>query len=132
MKNCIIILVLMMAASASLVFGQVESKTDYAWRQITRQEGLQIDYIYYGAESHRKGLVARLRNHNAHAVEYRFVVVIRSEEREYVDGVRGVIAAQSDLTGDDPGLYWAPFDRGESITEVGLRGLRIGAMKAAE
>lgn len=113
---------------ASAAPAQVQSTTDYAWSPITQQEGLDVAYIYYGADDHRGGLVLRLRNRNPHPLAYRFVIVIRTMDEEFSEEVTGTIDPLSDKTGDEPGLFWAPFNVGQDISEVGLRGLRLRAL----
>lgn len=115
--------VLMLSCGSAVA--QMRTGSDYAWTPVAEQEGLAVSYIYYGAGEHSGGIVLRLRNLNDRPVAYRFVVMIRAGDDEFVEEVTGTIAARADKTGGLDGLYWAPFARDRDIGEIGFRGLRV-------
>jgi len=105
---------------------QVTTTSDWAWRPVIDQDGVEVEYIFYAEkESVDDGVVIKLVNNNDHDVAYRFTVIIKSPNSSFEREVEGVVKAKSLVTGDDAGLYWVPFRNGESIGELGLRGLKL-------
>lgn len=97
-----------------------------AWTKIVEQEGIQFSYILYGeADTENNGLVLRLRNRNDHAVRYDFTVIFRGTDREERAQSEGTLEAGEMKTGENDGLFWIPFEDGQSIGEVGLRGIEV-------
>lgn len=110
---------------------QAQSSSDLGWQEdawtpIIEYEGVRFSYIFYGeADNANNGVVIRLHNVNDYPVQYRFVVVFRNPDTERTAEARGSLAAGQMKTGDHDGLFWIPFKDGQSIGEVGLRGMRI-------
>lgn len=97
-----------------------------AWSPITRMEGVRFDYIFYSkADNYHNGVVLRLRNTNAHAVRLDFTVVFRTPREEASAEWAGTLDPGESQTGENDGLFWIPFKDGQSIGEVGLRGIHV-------
>lgn len=126
---CLLLTAIVVALPAA---AQERAGSDYAWTPVVTSDGLSLSYIYYGVKDrHSGGVVIRLRNGNPYPVDYRFTVVIKSLDREFVDTVTGSVDARSDKTGDTDGLFWTPFGADEHIGEIGIRGLRVTAAEPA-
>ncbi len=99
-----------------------------AWAPIYQTDGVQFAYIFYPeARGERGGVVVRVRNTNAHAICYRFTIIFRGPYTEREATAHGPVPPHTLRTGDDDGLFWAPFTNNERIGEIGLRGVRVRA-----
>lgn len=99
---------------------------DDVWNQIVRVQGVDIAYLYYReADTVNDGVVIRLANSSDCLVRISFTVVFRSSTREVAVDEAYTLGPGERKTGSNDGLYWIPFQDGESIAEVGLRGLRV-------
>lgn len=99
-----------------------------AWTPIYQTDGVQFAYIFYPeARGERSGVVVRVRNTNAHPICYRFTIIFRGPRTEREATARGAVPPHTLRTGDDAGLFWAPFTNAERIGEIGLRGVRVRA-----
>ena len=97
-----------------------------AWSPITRVAGVRFDYIFYSkADNYHNGVVLRLRNTNAHPVRLDFTVVFRTPNEEATAEWAGSLEPGESQTGENDGLFWIPFKDGQSIGEVGLRGIDV-------
>lgn len=97
-----------------------------AWTLVTTLQGIEVKYIHYiEADNHNDGVVIRLRNQTACSADVRFTVVFRSEHREVTAPYATSLAPWELKTGESAGLFWIPFPDGESVGEVGLRGLSV-------
>lgn len=97
-----------------------------AWTTLLRHEGLVFSYIFYAAADHQNdGVVVKLENTNAYAIDYRFEIVFRTQTETRSEEVTGRLAAGEARTGSADGLFWVPFPDGEALAEIGLRGYRI-------
>jgi hypothetical protein len=97
-----------------------------AWSPITRVRGVRFDYIFYSkADNYHNGVVLRLRNTNAHPVRLDFTVVFRTPKEEATAEWAGALQPGETQTGENDGLFWIPFKDGQSIGEVGLRGIDV-------
>ena len=102
----------------------------WAWKPMTTIEGVEFSYLFHreasGEDAAGNGVVLRLRNANAYAVAYRFVVVFRAPDEEPVEEeVTGSLGPHEAKTGSAAGLFWIPFGERASIGEVGLRGYEV-------
>jgi len=108
----------------------VTTSSDWAWRPVLNQEGIEVEYIFYAEkEGVDDGVVMKLVNNNDYDVRYSFTVVIRSLESVFEKKVNGLVKARTLITGDEAGLYWVPFSGGESIGELGIRAYRFARAK---
>lgn len=99
---------------------------DDAWNQIVAVRGVQIAYLYYAeADNINDGVVIRLSNDGDCPVRVSFTVVFRSSTREVAVDETYSLGPGERKTGTNDGLFWIPFQGGETIAEVGLRGLRV-------
>lgn len=100
---------------------------DEVWRPITTEAGVEISYLFYEeGNGANDGVVVRLVNTNDHSVTYRFQMLFKAgERREEASVSTGTLAAGELRTGSMSDLWWVPFEAGETITEVGMRGLRV-------
>ena len=97
-----------------------------AWTPIATRNGVHFSYIFYArADNANNGVVIRLQNRNDHPVRYRFTVIFRSPTQERTAEARGRLGAGEMKTGEPDGLFWIPFDDGDTISEIGLRGIDI-------
>lgn len=105
---------------------QTRTGGSWAWKPLFEHQGIEFEYLFYSrANNVHNGVVIKLTNTNDHAVDYRFKVVFRAGDAEHVELATGSLEAGESKTGDKEGLFWIPFDEGQSIEEVGLRGYRI-------
>jgi len=115
----------------SYVVHAQSTSTDWAWRGLLQQDGLEFAYLFYSkADNTHNGIVLKLTNRNDYRVHYQFRVVFRTAESgergsEVEMPVSGQIGARSILTGEQAGLFFVPFKDGRSIGEVGLRGYKV-------
>ncbi|PEN12955.1 hypothetical protein CRI94_13225 [Longibacter salinarum] len=99
---------------------------DAAWNQIVAVNGVQISYIYYAeANELDDGIVVRLQNTSGISVRVAFTIIFRSPDGEVSDRFATTLAPYEMKTGDNDDLYWIPFTGGQSIGEVGLRGVDV-------
>ncbi len=104
----------------------VTTSSDWAWRPVLIQDGIEVEYIFYAEkESVDDGVVMKVVNNNDYDMSYSFTVVIRSVESVFEKRVSGVVKARTLITGDEAGLYWVPFSGGESIGELGIRAYKF-------
>ncbi len=104
---------------------KVTTPTDWAWKPVLALDGVLIEYIFFPEkEGGQEGVVLKIVNNNDFGLHYRFTVILRSLESVFEKDVEGSIEAQSLLTGDNEGLFWAPFEGSESIGEIGIRGFK--------
>lgn len=102
------------------------TSTDWAWKPVIASDGVLIEYIFFAeTQGVQESVVMKIVNNNNYTVHYRFTVILRSPESVFEKDVEGSIEAQSLLTGDGEGLFWAPFEGTESIGEIGIRGLKL-------
>ena len=115
------------AALAQIQVGTTTS-SDWAWKGITKQNGVRVEYIFYSEDAENSieddGVVLKLVNSNAYPIRYSFTVIFKSSDRVHEERVTGIIPPESLVTGESAGLYWQPFGKGVSVGEIGLRGLR--------
>jgi hypothetical protein len=114
---------------------QPVSSTDWAWTPLLEHEGVDFSFIFYReADNLHNGVVIKLVNTNAYAVDYRFKVVFKPAEGvgEHVEQVEGRLKAHEARTGDTAGLFWVPFKDGRDIAQVGLRGYKVRRAAAGE
>lgn len=107
---------------------QTTSSTDWAWTPLLKHGGVDFSFIFYReADNINNGVVIKLVNTNAYAVDYRFKVVFKPAEGEgeHVEQVEGRLEAYEARTGDTGGLFWVPFKDGREIAQVGLRGYKV-------
>ena len=98
----------------------------WAWRPLLTHEGIVFSYLFYRqADNENDGVVLKLDNTNAFAVQYRFRVVFRTEGAVHEEAVSGRLNPHEVKTGDAAGLFWIPFKDGRSIGEIGLRGFNV-------
>lgn len=110
----------------SAVVDSTRSWQDDAWTPIVSHDGVEVRYIFYSeADNANNGVVLRLHNRNAVAVRYHFTVIFRTPADERTAEVDGVLEPGEMKTGESDGLFWIPFPDGQSIGEIGLRGLEV-------
>ncbi|TDI71202.1 MAG: hypothetical protein E2O85_02420 [Bacteroidetes bacterium] len=103
-----------------------ETSTDWAWKEITKIDGVEFFYIYYTEVRHESnGVVLKLVNWNDYSVTYRFRIVFKADGGEHDEVVTGSIGPETLVTGDAAGLFFLPFEDGRSIGEIGIKGYRI-------
>jgi uncharacterized SAM-binding protein YcdF (DUF218 family) len=98
------------------------------WQPVTTLAGLDVHYVYYDEESNEGGgVVLGLHNRNAHAVRYRFDLVLRAGDgTEHVEPVAGRLAAGGFAVGSEAGLFFQPFgEAGRSLGTLGVRRARV-------
>lgn len=120
-----IVLIGMLAGSAA---GKLQAQTagDWAWKPLFEHRGVAFEYIIYRrANNEHYGLVLKLANTNAYAVDYHFDIVFRSRGAERVETAVGHLGAGEVKTGDAEGLFWIPFSDDRPIGEVGIRGYEV-------
>jgi hypothetical protein len=106
---------------------------DAAWNDIAVIDGVRFSYIYYAAADHvNDGVVVKLENRRQSAVNVAFTIIFRSPGAEVTDRFSTILRPGEMKTGENDGLYWIPFGRGESIGEVGLRGVDVVAADAEQ
>lgn len=99
------------------------TSSDWAWRPVMAIDSVRVDYIFYGANaSADHGVVLKITNDRHFDVRYRFTLILRSGEAVHEEEVVGVVGARTLITGDQQGLYFAPFGPDGSVGEIGLRG----------
>jgi len=104
---------------------------DAAWNDIAIIDEVRFSYIYYAAADHvNDGVVVKLENRRQSAVNVAFTIIFRSPGAEVTDRFSTILRPGEMKTGENDGLYWIPFGRGESIGEVGLRGVDVVAADA--
>jgi len=102
-----------------------------AWNNIAVIDGVRFSYIYYAAADHvNDGVVVKLESRRQSAVNVAFTIIFRSPGAEVTDRFSTILRPGEMKTGENDGLYWIPFGRGESIGEVGLRGVDVVAADA--
>ena len=85
-------------------------------------DSVAVSYVFYSeADNRNNGVVLKIANYRSTDVRYDMTVVVRGPKREVTERVRGSVAAQSLLTGDEAGLFFVPFTDGTPIGELGLR-----------
>ena len=103
-----------------------ETSSDWAWKEITKIDGVEFFYIYYTEVRHESnGVVLKLVNWNDYSVTYRFRIVFKADGEEHDEIVTGSIGPETLVTGDEAGLFFLPFEDGRSIGEIGIKGYRI-------
>jgi hypothetical protein len=129
---------------------QTTTSTDWAWKPVLDLDGVRIHYIFYseavsgrraaedgtaaagGAAFYhveRDGVVLKMVNTRKEAIRYSFTLIIKSPLHDFETLVRGEMAPESILTGEAADLFWAPFDPGESIGEIGVRGFKVSRVR---
>jgi hypothetical protein len=118
-----IFLLLSLIETTSILRGQ---EKDYPWQTIVNKDGLKISFIFYQKSVQEKnGVVLKLENHSDDSLHYSFEIVFKNTDTEYSEQVEGMIKPHEIKTGSDNKLYWVPFKSDKSISEVGIRKLRI-------
>ncbi len=111
------------AVPDSVAATQVSTRSDWAWRPVIAVNGIRVDYIFYAANGRAdNGVVLKVSNETDQPMRYRFTLILRNPEQEYEEEVSGVVQAGTLVTGDQEGLYFAPFGPDGSVGEIGLRG----------
>ncbi|HHP7238169.1 hypothetical protein [Longibacter sp.] len=102
-----------------------------AWNDIAMIDGVHFSYIYYAAADQlNDGVVVKLENRRQRAMNVAFTIIFRSPGAEVEDRFDTVLRPGEMKTGENDGLYWIPFGPGDSIGEVGLRGVDVVAADA--
>ena len=102
-----------------------------AWNEIAVVRGVQFAYLYYiEADNVNDGVVVRLHNRSDCPATVDFDVIFRAasrsgEGRERVVEESYRLAPGERKTGENDGLFYIPFPEGDSIAEVGLRGVSV-------
>lgn len=114
-----------LAAARPVVAQQTSS--DWAWKDVVVQDSVAVQYIFYAQKGAKKdGVVLKLVNHNAYAVDYSFTVIFRSgDEHESERPVSGRIPPRTLVTGEEEGLFFEPFEDDVSVGMIGIRGMRV-------
>lgn len=126
MRNKFIITLMMLlifsAAENSLVYGQM--------KKIVEQDGLGIYFLFYseGNGIEHNGVVIYLKNENQNPINYNFLLIFRADQTEREQEVKGTLKAGERKTGSNDGLYFIPFSDKRSITEVGVKNIRVEKM----
>jgi len=108
------------------VGSSVVTSTDWAWKPIVTQQGVQVHYVFYSETGPKhEGVVLKIVNTRPQAIWYAFTIIFKAQGKVKEARVAGRVKANSFLTGESEGLYWTPFERGTSIGEIGIRGLSI-------
>jgi len=114
------------AVAAGNAAAQVTSSTDWAWKPIVSQKGVSIEYLFYSEKGPKdEGVVLKIINTGAQAANYDFVIIFKGQDSVAERRVSGRVGPKRFITGESEGLYWTPFERGISIGEIGIRGLKI-------
>lgn len=102
---------------------------DDVWNEIAVVRGVQFAYLYYlEADTVNDGVVVRLHNRSRCIVIVDFDVIFRTasrERRERVVEEQYRLTPGERKTGHNDGLFYIPFPDGDSIAEVGLRGVSV-------
>lgn len=129
LRRLVVLLAWLLTGLVAVPYAGAQDAAAWAWKTLHEQDGLAIRYIFYReADTRNDGVVLLLDNTNPHAVDYRFKVVFRGDASEVVEVVSGRLAAGERRTGDAEGLFWIPFENGDAVAELGLRGLRVEAV----
>jgi hypothetical protein len=107
------------------------SFADGPMKKIVEKDGLGIYFLFYseGNGIEDNGVVIYLKNENDYKIGYSFNLVFRTPESEREQEVRGILNALERRTGSNDGLYFIPFSDKRSISEVGVRKIRIEKIK---
>ncbi len=102
-----------------------------AWNEIAVVRGVQFAYLYYIEADHvNDGVVVRLHNRSNCTATVGFDVIFRAAptsgmSRERVVEEHYRLEPGESKTGENDGLFYIPFPEGDSIAEVGLRGVSV-------
>lgn len=119
------------AASANADGDTTRSWQEDAWTPIVSHRGVDVTYIFYSeADNENNGVVLRLHNQNETPVRYDFTVIFRTPADERTAEVRGTLGPGEMKTGERDGLFWIPFPDGQSIGEIGIRGLDVSPTRS--
>jgi hypothetical protein len=96
-------------------------------KKIVEKDGLGIYFLFYseGNGIQDNGVVIYLKNENDYKLNYSFQLVFRAGEAEKEQQVSGILKAHERKTGSNEGLYFIPFGDKSSVSEVGVRKIRI-------
>ena len=90
------------------------------------QKGVSIEYLFYSEKGPKdEGVVLKIVNTRTEAVNYDFVIIFKGQKSVAERRVSGRVGPKQFVTGESEGLYWTPFERGVSIGEIVIRGLKI-------
>lgn len=103
------------------------SSGDGPMKKIVEKEGLGIYFLFYseGNGIEDNGVVIYLKNENDYKIDYSFQLVFRALELEREQEVKGILKAHERKIGSNDGLYFIPFPDKKSISEVGVRKIKV-------
>ena len=103
------------------------SVADAQMKKIVEKEGLGIYFLFYseGNGIEDNGVVIYLKNENNYKISYGFQLVFRALEVESEREVEGMLKAYEGKTGSNDSLYFIPFADKRSISEVGVRKIKV-------
>jgi len=112
--------------AVSPLWAQTKTSTDWAWKPVLEADGVFVHYLFYSeTDEGNDGVVLKIVNTRKESLRYSFTIILKSTNAEFEKAVLGEIEAETILTGESAGLYWAPFQHGDSIGEIGLRGFKV-------
>jgi hypothetical protein len=119
LKIKIVIILILIAGGVSQTSGQM--------KKIVEKDGLGIYFLFYseGNGIEHNGVVIYLKNENQYPINYGFILIFRADQAEKEQEVKGNLKAGERKTGSSEGLYFIPFSDKRSISEVGVKKIRV-------
>lgn len=119
LKIKVIIILVLFAGGISQANGQM--------KKIVEKDGLGIYFLFYseGNGIEHNGVVIYLKNENQYPINYSFILMFRAGKAEKEQEVNGKLKAGERKTGSNEGLYFIPFSDKRSISEVGVKKIRV-------
>ncbi|MGD8305676.1 MAG: hypothetical protein PVF17_03400 [Ignavibacteria bacterium] len=114
-----------------VVFGLSISADEGPFTQLYSNHGFDVKFIYYseGTGTRDNGVVILIVNRSKFKISYSFELVFRTPEKDKSIVVDGILNAGERRTGSEDNLYFLPFKDQSSISEVGIKKVKVAEAK---
>ena len=116
-----------------LLFGKITSAQDYknfGWTELAAKKGISISFIFYKkANNIKNGIVLKIKNDNEYDVVYNFTLIFKAGKELKEEFISGEINSRQIKAGSSDGLFFLPFDKTKTISELGIKKLKVAKKK---
>ena len=101
------------------------------FKKLYDNHGLIVSFIFYseGDGEKNNGVVIYLENKNEYDILFKFALIFRAVNIDREKLTTGTLKAKEKRTGSNDGLFFIPFKDGRSLSEVGIRNVRVSKTK---
>lgn len=108
-----------------LLLTKISSAQDYnsfAWKALAEKDGLKISFIFYAkANNNKNGIVLKIINDNNYTAVYSFTLIFKAGEEIKEENIYDEINPKQIKAGTNDGLFFLPFDKSKTISELGIK-----------